>query len=102
MQGHDKSTAKKHLMVFSLAAPVAAFFSYFGLTRVRGLGTSQGMNDSVIFCHKNVVVAVSSLFCVCVCVCVCVCEVECVCVCEGEWVYGKPLRGEGMADFSII
>ena len=34
-QGYDKSTAKKHLLVFALAAPVAAFFSYFGLTRVR-------------------------------------------------------------------
>ena len=33
-QGFDKATAKKHLLIFALAAPVAAFFSYFGLTRV--------------------------------------------------------------------
>jgi hypothetical protein len=34
IQGYDKTTAKKHLLVFALAAPIAAFFSYFGLTRV--------------------------------------------------------------------
>ncbi len=33
-QGYDKLTARKHLLVFSLAAPVAAFISYFGLVRV--------------------------------------------------------------------
>ena len=34
LQGYDKVTAKKHLLVFALAAPLAAFVSYFGLVRV--------------------------------------------------------------------
>ena len=33
-QGYDKTTAKKHLLAFALAAPLAAFLSYFGLVRV--------------------------------------------------------------------
>lgn len=33
-EGYDKATAKKHLLVFALAAPVATFVSYFGLVRV--------------------------------------------------------------------
>ena len=33
-QGYDKTTAKKHLLVFALAAPLSAFLSYFGLVRV--------------------------------------------------------------------
>ena len=35
-QGYDKQTARYHLLLFSLAAPLAAFFSYFGLVRVSG------------------------------------------------------------------
>ena len=38
IQGYDKTTAKKHLLAFALAAPIAAFFSYFGLTRVSSMG----------------------------------------------------------------
>ncbi|CAI8017187.1 Zinc transporter ZIP9-A [Geodia barretti] len=33
-EGYDKATAKKHLLVFALAAPLAAFLSYFGLVRI--------------------------------------------------------------------
>jgi len=33
-QGFDKATAKRHLLVFALAAPVAAFAAYFGLIKV--------------------------------------------------------------------
>lgn len=33
-QGYDRLTAKKHLLAFALAAPVAAFVAYFGLVRV--------------------------------------------------------------------
>ena len=33
-QGYDRLTAKKHLLAFALAAPLAAFVAYFGLVRV--------------------------------------------------------------------
>ncbi|XP_064403338.1 zinc transporter ZIP9-like isoform X2 [Halichondria panicea] len=33
-EGHDKYTAKKHLLMFSLAAPIASFVSFFGLVKV--------------------------------------------------------------------
>ena len=39
-QGHDRYSARKHLLAFALAAPVAAFLSYFGLVRVRRLTLS--------------------------------------------------------------
>lgn len=34
LEGHDRYSARKHLLAFALAAPVAAFLSYFGLVRI--------------------------------------------------------------------
>ena len=57
MQGYDKTTAKKHLLVFALAAPVAAFFSYFGLTKVSDrmseLDCSQVSHFCCYICQKK-------------------------------------------------
>ena len=46
-QGYDKTTAKKHLLVFALAAPLAAFASYFGLVRV------SNVQELVSWDHNN-------------------------------------------------